>query len=133
MIRKRNGETGALALAAVAVDGAFVLAHDAVGDGQAQTGALPERLRRKERIVDSREVFVGNAGPRIRDFGGQAAVVEARGDGEPAAFGHRITCVEEQIQEHLLQLVLHSEHHQRLVTELASHFDVRHLELVLEE
>src|SRR5688572_30310454 len=87
---KRNDESGALAHAAVAVDGALVLAHDSVRNGQSQTSALPQRLCREERIVDPRQVFVGYTGAGVADFGDNAAVVQARGDRQPASFGHRI-------------------------------------------
>src|SRR5688572_25577953 len=83
--RKRKDESGTLAHAALAVDEPFVLAHDSVGDGQAQTSALPQRLGREERIVDSRQVFVRDARAGIADLGHDAALVHARGDGQPTS------------------------------------------------
>ena len=47
-------EPRALPDAALAVDRAVVLADDAVGDRQAEAGALADRLGREERIVDAR-------------------------------------------------------------------------------
>ena len=44
---------------------AAVLLHDAVGDRQAEAGALADRLGREERIVDARQVLGRNAGAGV--------------------------------------------------------------------
>ena len=98
---------------ALAVDRALVLAHDAVGDRQAEAGALADRLGREERIVDARQVLARNARPGVADFGHDSPVFDARADRQPAALRHRVARVQEQVQEHLLQLVLDAEHHRR--------------------
>ena len=48
--RQRDGERGALAVAARHGDGAAVRRHDAVDDGQAQARTLPDRLGGEERL-----------------------------------------------------------------------------------
>ena len=42
-----------------------------------------------------------------------ATALDARRDRQPAALRHRVLGVQEQVQEHLLQLVLEPEHHHR--------------------
>ena len=54
-------------------------------------------------------------------------------DRQPAAARHRVARVEEQVQEHLLQLVLDAEHRHRRRRQLAPHLDAADLELVLEQ
>ena len=51
---------------------AVVLAHDAVGDRQAEAGAAADRLGREERIVDARELLGRNARAGVGDFGDRA-------------------------------------------------------------
>ncbi len=53
-------------IGAVAGDRAAVLLHDAVGDRQAESGALADLLGREERIVDARELLGRNARTRCR-------------------------------------------------------------------
>ena len=74
--RKRQDEPRALPDRAVAVDRAVVLAHDAVGDRQAEAGALADRLGREERIVDAGEVLARNPGAGVGHFGDRAVAVE---------------------------------------------------------
>ena len=57
----------------------------------------------------------------------------ARDDRQPAALRHRVARVEEQVQEHLLQLVLDALHDRRRRRELLAHLDAAGLELVLEQ
>ena len=75
---KRKNEPRALSDPALALDAAFVLADDAVGDRQAESRPLADGLRRKERIVDSREVFARNPRSRIGDLRDRAAAFGAR-------------------------------------------------------
>ena len=63
---KFEDEPGALADHALAVDRAVVLAHDAVGDREAEAGALADRLGGEERVVDPREVFARECPSRCR-------------------------------------------------------------------
>ena len=62
-----------------------------------------------------------------------AIALDARRDRQPAAARHRVARVEEQVQEHLLQLVLDAEHGHRRRRQLAAHLDAADLELVLEQ
>ena len=106
---QRDGEARALADRAVAGDRAVVLAHDAVGDRQAEAGALADGFGGEERIVDARDVFARNPGARIGDFDDGAIALETGGNRQPAAARHRVLGIQEEIEEHLLQLVLHAD------------------------
>ena len=109
--RQREREARALADGAVAGDRAAVLLHDAVGDRQAEAGALADLLGREERIVDARQLLGRNARARCRRSRRRPSAPSARGhDRQPAALGHRVARVQEQVQEHLLQLVLDALH-----------------------
>ena len=111
-------EARALADGAVAGDRAAVLLHDAVGDRQAEAGALADLLRREERIVDPRELFGRNPGAGVGDFDRRAdRALRLRDDREPAALRHRVARVQEQVQEHLLELVLDALHDDRRARE----------------
>src|SRR5687768_12041004 len=58
--RERQHEPCALPHLALAVDRSLVLPYDAVGNRQAKAGTLVHRLGREERVVDPREVFIGD-------------------------------------------------------------------------
>ena len=131
--RQRQREPRALPDRAVAVNRAVVLAHDAVGDRQAEARAAADRLGREERIVDARQLLRRNAGAGVGDLGDHAIAVDARRDRQPAAARHRVAGVEEQVQEHLLQLMLDAEHRHRPRRELAPDLDAADLELMLEQ
>ena len=130
---QRHGEARALTDRAVAGDRAVVLAHDAIGDRQAEAGALADRFGGEERIVDARDVFAGNPGARIGDFDHGAVALETGGNRQPATARHRVLGIQEEIEEHLLQLVLHADDDHRRVGQLPSHLDAVQLELVLEQ
>ena len=78
-------EPRALPDRAVAADRAVVLAHDAVGDRQAEAGAAADRLGREERIVDARELLRRDARAGVGDLGDRAIAVDARRHRQPAA------------------------------------------------
>ena len=128
-----QAETGALPGRALTVNRAFVLAHDAVGDREAEAGALSGRFRREERVVDPREMLGENALAGVRDLGDDIRAVDARGDAEPPAAGHRVAGVEQQVEEDLLQLELVADEHQRRRRQLAAHLDAALLELMFEQ
>ena len=52
---------------------------------------------------------------------------------QPAAARHGVAGVQEQVEEHLLQLVLDAQHQQRLLRQFAADLDAADLELVLEQ
>ena len=54
-------------------------------------------------------------------------------DRQPAAFRHCVPGIQEQIQEHLLQFVLESQHDHRRFAQLAPHPDAMRFKLMLEQ
>src|SRR5919197_4160935 len=85
---QRENEARPLAHYALTLDRALVLADDAVGDGQAQAGAAPDRLGAEERIVDPRQVLGRYAGPGVGDLGNRTACARLRRHRQPAAARH---------------------------------------------
>src|SRR5687767_15902333 len=82
---KRQPESRSLPDGAVAIDSTVVLADDAVGNRQAETGTLADGLGRKERIIDARDVLARNPRSRIGDFHDRAFLSRPPGDCQPAA------------------------------------------------
>ena len=92
-----------------------MLLHDRVRDGQAEAGALADFLRREERIEDLRLHLVGNARAVVVDLEDDRlliGVVPGADDEHAAAVGrqHRLLGVDDQIEQHLLDLVAVGEH-----------------------
>jgi hypothetical protein len=103
-----HGEAGALAGLAGDADVAAVALDDGVADRQAEAGA-GALLGGEEGVEDARQVFGGDAlaGVADGDLGAHAAAflqpVAAR-QGEPAAVGHGLEGIHDEVDEHLLQL-----------------------------
>src|SRR6266851_7177581 len=81
--------------------------NDAVGDGKSQAGAsglafAGRGLGGKERIVDALDVLGSDARSRVGYAHANALAVQS-GHAQPAAAGHGVFGVQEQVQEHLLQ------------------------------
>ena len=131
--RQAQREARALPDGAGAADGAVVLVNDPVGDRQAQSGAAADRFRGEERVVDPRQVLGGNARSRVGHLGDGAIAVDACRDRQPATPRHRVARVEEQVQEHLLQLMLDAEDLHGRGGQLSSDLDLCRRELMLEE
>src|SRR5579875_174056 len=106
--RKFHDEGGAAAGGAVHADFAGVLLDDAIGDGKTQPGAAAVAGCRlafggEERIVDTMDVLLGNAAAGVRNPHLHVMTVVGA-DGQRAAARHGVLGVQEQVQEHLLQL-----------------------------
>ena len=110
---------GADALFAVRREVAAGLLGDAVAGREAEAGALVVRLRREERLEDARLDRLAHAGARVahrehhvlagHHVGGLARVFVVehhvrRLDHEPAAGGHRVAGVDDEVHQHLLEL-----------------------------
>src|SRR5215831_10004116 len=78
--------------------------HDAVADRQSQTGALTRSLCSEKWIVDFLDVVSADSCAAIRYLDFDLRIDRFCTDPQLAAFRHRIACIQEQIQEHLLQL-----------------------------
>ena len=70
---------------------------------------------------------------RTVEHGDDFVAVQAGRNREPAAAGHRISRVQEEIQEHLLQLELEAHHRDGLRMQFPADFDAALLELVFEQ
>ena len=132
--RKFEDEPRALADDALAVDRAVVLAHDAVGDGQAEAGALADRLGREERIVDAGEVLARNAGAGVRQLPPMACrpSSDVVTDSQPP-FGIASFAFRNRLRNTCCSLCSNPSTIDRLGEQLAPHLDVLQLELVLEQ
>src|SRR5205823_10323876 len=64
--RHHDAEDAALARATLYLDPTAVVGHDTLRDGETETGALPRRLGREERIEDPAEDLLGHARPLVR-------------------------------------------------------------------
>src|SRR5690606_1217532 len=85
-VRQDYDERGPLAGAALEAEVAVVaLRHDLVGEGEAEAGALPARLRREERLEDAVRRLRADAGPVVGDADLDAAARPPRGDGDGGA------------------------------------------------
>src|SRR3954453_23434730 len=131
--RQHQREPRPLSNCAVAADHPVVLVDDPVGNRQAEPGPAADRLRREERIVDAGQLLGRDPGPGIGDLGERLAVDDARRHREPAAARHRIAGVQEQVEEHLLQLVLDAADDHGLARQIAANLDAADLELMLEQ
>src|SRR6185503_6139646 len=128
--RERDDERRSLAGAAAHLHRAAVALDDAVRDPEAESGALL-RLRREERLEDPRLRLLIHAHAAVLHLDAHgverhAALgldVVARRDAERAALGHRLGRVEEQIEQHLLQLVRRGADLRQRRVELAHHRD----------
>src|SRR6185437_13542066 len=131
--RQHQREAGALSNRAVASDHPVVLVDDPVGDRQAEAGAAADRLGGEERIVDARQLLWRDPRSGVGNLGDRLAVDNARRHRQPAALRHRVARVEEQVEKHLLQLVLDAADDDRRGRQIAPHLDLPDLELMFEQ
>src|SRR5690606_21337983 len=99
-----HAEGGAHALLALHLDPAVVLGHDAVGDRQAQPGAAADRLAGVARVEDPRQRVGSAAAAVVGDADPGLAVLGAGGDGDRAAVLDRLAGVDQQVDQHLVDL-----------------------------
>src|SRR5258706_16379748 len=105
--REFEMECGALADGALDANLTRVFLQNAVGDGEAETGAAISAVARgvlggKKRIVDAGDVFLRNAGAGVRD-GDMHGLAVGGGDAQSAAAAcHGVLCIQEQVEENLV-------------------------------
>ena len=75
----------------------------------------------------------GNPRSGVTDLDGDPVLFEPGDDGQPAALRHRVPRVEEQIQEDLLQLVLHALDDRPGRREFLPYLNTSGLELMFEQ
>jgi len=116
-------------------DAPAVFLDDGVGDREAQTGALAHFLRREERVEDAALLLDRNARTIVIDLehGGAAIGImrRAHDDGAPAIGANaRLFGVDQQVEQHLLDLVAIGEHFRQTVRQGLDHLDVADFLLV---
>ncbi len=112
-----------------------VLLDDRVGDGQAQAGSLAHFLRREERVEDLRPRLLRYPRPivvHLEDDRVVLAVVPGADDEHAVAVRgqHGLLGVDDEVQQHLLQLVRVGEHLRQARRERGQDGDVRDALLV---
>ena len=103
--RKFHTERGAAAAPVGDFDRAAMLLNDTVGHRKSQAGAFARALGGEERIVDAVQILRRDAVAGVGDFDARRPVLRAqvRTSSVPPRC-HGVARVQEQIQEHLLQL-----------------------------
>src|SRR5580692_834537 len=132
-----QGESGSLARMTLHANLAGMFLDDAVGDGEAQTGAAGLAFARrslggKERIVDALNVLGSDAASGVGHRYADTLSIE-RGHAQCAAARHSVFGVQEQIQEHLLQSSRIALNGGQLGLEYVFHLDLGDLELVFQQ
>ena len=112
-----NSKAGALSDFAGHFDGPVVLRNDLVHDRESQTRAFSfcaGMLGRVERIENVREIRRGDAMPCVADVDGDPLGLEfgegVGADGELSTLRQSVQCIDEQIQEHLPELLPVDQH-----------------------
>src|SRR6185295_3109400 len=107
-IARGKGDTKCRAQARSAVDAdvAGMLLDDAVGYGQAETGAAPDALGGKKRIVNLGDIVRIDPDPIVCDFNRQRVLIAVMRREHDAALpiGNRIASIENQVRKDLLKL-----------------------------
>jgi len=140
--RELKMEAGSFADVALHGDLAGVFLDDAIGYGEAEASAFALAvawcaLGGEEGIVDAQHVLGRDAVARICDLQHDALAALAGGHAQGAAAGlaadDGVLRVEEEIEQHLLQLALVAVDGGQIVCQARVHFNLRGLELVLQQ
>ena len=112
-----------------------MLLDDPVRDREAEARAAADGLGREEGLEDVRQRVLRDAGAVVDHLGahrpGVAAHVRVQDDAPPGlALEHRLLGVQQEIQEHLLELVRVGEHRRQAADELLLDGDARDRELI---
>src|SRR5580658_318009 len=134
---KIQSEGGSCARLAFYANFARMLLDDAIGDRKPKAGAARLTLARRsfrgeKRVVNTLDMLGRNARSGIRDAHAHALSVQ-RGHTQRTAAGHGVFGIQKQIQEHLLQSPGISLNVGQGGRGRVLHFDLAHLELVLQQ
>jgi hypothetical protein len=110
-----------------------VIGHHTLRDGEAETGALPRRLGREERIEDPAENLVRDARAFVLELHLDLVAEGARADRETAASVHGLEPVGGDAEEHLAELPLVDDGHRQLARELGDELRAREARLMREQ
>src|SRR4051794_13892597 len=100
-----DGHRGPLALGAGQVDLAAVVADDAGDDGEAEAGPLAPLLGGEERVEDGVQVLEGDPAALVDDLERDLGAGPAGAQPEQASGVGGVAGVEQQVDQHLLQLI----------------------------
>src|SRR6185436_495432 len=120
---------------AVDADVTGMLLHDTVSDGEAETGAAADAFRRKERIVNFDHVLGIDADTIVGYLHRQRilfAIVRRQHDAA-VSVSDRVTRVENEVGEHLLQLHRIAEDRRQFSVVLADNLDLATAQLRLKQ
>src|SRR5690348_13452309 len=125
--REVQVEGGSLPGFALDPDLSRMLLDDAVGDAQTETSAAVltvsrRRFSGKEGIVNTGDVLLSDAAPRIRNHDANSRSVQG-GDAQGSALGHCVLRVEEQVEKYLLQTPCVASNRWKMVAEFVLNFD----------
>src|SRR5262249_50517585 len=112
---------------------AAMLLYDSITDRKPQTRSLAGGFGCEERVVNFLDVLAADSNASVLHQNLEFGVQGIRQNPQLASFRHRVSCVDEQVQEHLLQFTGITECDRALRAELALNADTRGLELMLEK
>src|SRR5262245_16375864 len=95
-----DDEPRAVAVLALHANGAAMASDDAMGDREAEPGALADRLGGEERIPDAIQVILGNARAGVFDRHPHAALHGRGGDGESGGRHNGLHGVQYEVHSH---------------------------------
>ena len=116
-----NGDAGAAPGAIGEPERAAVQLNDLPRDGQAEPGALTDRLGGKERFEKFPLIRFGDASALVVDLDGQPRAIEAAAQGQRAVFRAGLNRIQKQVEERLLQFVPVEQDHRRRRAPCADH------------
>lgn len=105
--RQRHHGQNAAVRAVGDLDAAAVLADDAPANGEAQAGAVADRLGGEEGIEDVVQVLLGDAGAGVGNLQPHRLFFRCRAHAEDASahLGQRMASIGEEVDEDLLEAV----------------------------
>src|SRR2546425_4857682 len=105
--------------AALDEDAAAVFLYDSIRQSESQTRSLSGFLRGEEGIVNAGDMLRGDAYARVAEVDNQRGIDRACVYREPAAAGHRVARVQDQVHKDLLQLRSAAVRRREALTEVA--------------
>ena len=102
--RQPYAESGAFADFALHFDASVMFLQDAIGQRQAQSCTIADRLGSEEWIEDLLEMFRRDTLAGIDDIDSHIIALASATDSDAAVFFYSVRGINQQIHEHLVQL-----------------------------
>src|ERR1051326_2772767 len=129
-----DAERGAVAWSAFDADASGVFLNDSIRDSQTEAGSLANALGGVERIVNLGYILGRDTDSGVGDLGHDRAIIADTGcDRDSPAVGNRITRVENEIREDLLQLARVSVSFRRVFSIATNDLDLAATQLRFEQ